>query len=35
MTTATEYLWFNTKNRQEFIRITDQFAEIVAKSGVR
>ena len=31
----TEYLWFNTKKRQEFIRITDEVASIVAKSGVR
>lgn len=30
----TDYLWFNTKNRQEFIRITDKVAEIVARSGI-
>ena len=30
----TDYLWFNTKKRQEFIRITDDVARIVAKSGV-
>ena len=34
MTTLTEYLWFNTKKRQEFIRITDDVAAIVKKSGV-
>ena len=34
MTTATEYLWFNTKKRQEFIRITDEVASVVKKSGV-
>ena len=34
MTTATEYLWFNTKKRQEFIRITDEVAFVVKKSGV-
>ena len=34
MTTLTEYLWFETKKRQEFIRITDQVAEIVHRSGV-
>jgi secondary thiamine-phosphate synthase enzyme len=34
MTVVTEYLWFNTKKRQEFIRITDDVAEIVKKSGV-
>ena len=31
----TEYLWFNTKKRQEFIRITDQIGEIVTRSGIR
>ncbi|HZM94014.1 MAG TPA: secondary thiamine-phosphate synthase enzyme YjbQ [Vicinamibacterales bacterium] len=35
MTTATEYLWFNTKKRQEFIRITDEVASAVKKSGVQ
>ena len=35
MKTTTEYLWFNTKQRQEFIRITDQVAAAVAKSGVQ
>jgi secondary thiamine-phosphate synthase enzyme len=35
MTTATDYLWFNTKTRQEFVRITDEVAAIVKKSGVR
>jgi secondary thiamine-phosphate synthase enzyme len=35
MTTATEYLWFNTKQRQEFVRITDEVAAIVKKSGVK
>ena len=34
MTVFTEYLWFNTRKRQEFIRITDDVAEIVTKSGV-
>jgi secondary thiamine-phosphate synthase enzyme len=32
--TFTEYLWFNTKSRQEFVRITDEVAAIVKKSGV-
>jgi secondary thiamine-phosphate synthase enzyme len=32
--THTDYLWFHTKGRQEFVRITDQVASIVAKSGV-
>ena len=35
MKTTTEYLWFNTKQRQEFIRITDQVAAVVAKSAVQ
>ena len=35
MIVFTDYLWFNTKNRQEFVRITDNIAEIVAKSGVK
>ena len=35
MKTHTDYLWFETKARQEFIRITDEVAEIVGKSGVQ
>ena len=34
MTTATEYLWFNTKQRQEIIDITDEVAAQVDQSGV-
>jgi len=34
MTVHTDYLWFNTKKRQEFIRITDEVATIVQASGV-
>ena len=34
MRVHTDYMWFNTKKRQEFIRITDQIAAIVDKSGV-
>ena len=30
-----DYLWFNTKKRQEFVRITDEVAGIVQKSAVR
>ena len=30
----TDYLWFNTQAPQEFIRITDEVARIVAASGV-
>jgi secondary thiamine-phosphate synthase enzyme len=35
MATYTAYLWFNTKSRQEIVRITDEVAAIVGKSGVR
>ena len=35
MTTLTEYLWFNTRQRREMIRITDEVADIVRRSGVR
>lgn len=31
----TDYLWFTTRQRQEFIRITDQISTIVAASGIR
>lgn len=34
MKTFTEYLWFRTAARQEFVRITDDVAAIVARSGV-
>jgi secondary thiamine-phosphate synthase enzyme len=34
MKISTEYLWFNTKSRQEFVRITDEVAAIAKKSGV-
>ena len=34
MKVHTDYLWFTTKNQQEFVRITDDVAEIVQKSGV-
>ena len=35
MKSYTEYLWFNTKNRQEFINITPKAQEAVKKSGVK
>lgn len=35
MIVFTDYLWFNTKKRQEFIRITDEVAGIVDRSGVK
>jgi secondary thiamine-phosphate synthase enzyme len=34
MKVHTDYLWFTTDKRQEFIRITDDVAAIVKKSGV-
>jgi secondary thiamine-phosphate synthase enzyme len=34
MLVHTDYLWFNTKKRQEFIRITDDVAAIVKAGGV-
>jgi len=30
----TEYLWFNTQRKREYINITDQVAQIVEKSGI-
>src|SRR3989338_10012384 len=35
MKSHTEHLWFNTKNRIEFINITDKVEEAVKKSGVK
>ncbi len=35
MKTATEYLWFQTKNHREYINITRQVGEMVARSGIR
>lgn len=35
MKVATDYLWFDTKARREFVRITDEVASIVRESGVR
>ena len=34
MKSLTHYLWFNTKQRQEIIDITDEVSAQVAKSGV-
>jgi len=34
MTVFTDYLVFNTKQRQEFVRITDDIDDIVRRSGV-
>jgi secondary thiamine-phosphate synthase enzyme len=35
MVVHTDYLRFNTKKRQEFVRITDEIASIVKTSGVK
>ena len=35
MKTLTKHLWFNTKNRHEFINITDQVEGAVKESGVK
>ncbi len=35
MKSHTQYLYFNTKNRQEFINITSQVEEAVKKSAIK
>jgi secondary thiamine-phosphate synthase enzyme len=35
MTTFTDYLFFNTRERREMVRITDEVADVVRRSGVR
>jgi len=35
MKTATEYLWFKTKTHREYINITAQVEDIVAKTDIR
>ena len=35
MKVFTEYLWFNTPNRREMVRITDQVADVVKRSQVK
>jgi secondary thiamine-phosphate synthase enzyme len=35
MNVHTDYLWFKTRQRQEFTRITDEVAAIVTSSGVQ
>jgi len=35
MKSHTEYLFFNTRKRREFVLITDRIADIVAASGIR
>jgi secondary thiamine-phosphate synthase enzyme len=35
MKSYTEYLWFNTDKRQEFINITEQVEQAIGKSGIK
>ncbi len=35
MKSHTAYLWFNTKNRREYINITDKVDDELQKSGIR
>lgn len=35
MKAHTEYLWFETRKREEFVRITDEVEAIVERSGVQ
>jgi secondary thiamine-phosphate synthase enzyme len=35
MKTYTDYLWMNTPKRKELVNITDDIAEVVAKSAVK
>ncbi len=35
MKTTTEYLWFSTRNKREYINITPQVESILAKSGIK
>jgi secondary thiamine-phosphate synthase enzyme len=35
MKSLTEYLWFETKEKRELVRITDTVAELVARSKVQ
>jgi secondary thiamine-phosphate synthase enzyme len=35
MKSATDYLWFNTRRRREFINITDKVKQFVESSGIK
>ena len=35
MKTATEYLWFETQQRRQLVRITDAVAQVVQDSAIR
>ena len=32
---CTEYLWFNTKKHREYINITSEVEQVLAKSGIK
>lgn len=35
MKTLTEYLWFETQQQRELVRVTDTVAQLVRKSGIK
>jgi secondary thiamine-phosphate synthase enzyme len=35
MKTVTDYIWFNTRNKHEFINITDKVKRLVEDSGIK
>ena len=35
MRSLTEYLWFDTRSRREYINITPKIEELVSKSGIK
>ena len=35
MKTATDYFWFNTSHKREYINITQKVADVVARSGIK
>ena len=35
MKCCTEYLWFNTKKHREYINITSEVEQVLAKSGIK
>ncbi|MBP7860091.1 secondary thiamine-phosphate synthase enzyme YjbQ [bacterium] len=35
MQAHTKYLWFNTKNRRDYVRITDEVAQFCQESGIQ
>ena len=35
MKSVTEYLWFHTRERRDYINITDKVEEIVRRSGIK